>query len=74
MSDVDPALHPAGLRNIDRHQIAENQPHTLVVDREIAFLRSVNVRRFAAVHQHGRAADNVSACEGQANRGTGQVQ
>jgi hypothetical protein len=72
MSDVIFALHPRAARNIDRHQIAENQAPTLVVERQFAFLRSVNVGRFGTVHQHGQATDKVPVNEGLASRGTGQ--
>ncbi|MCY1672252.1 hypothetical protein OVA07_14695 [Novosphingobium sp. SL115] len=74
MSDVDFALHPWAARNIDRHQITENQTSTLVVERQFAFLRFVNVGRFVAVHQHGQATDKVPANEGLASRGAGQEQ
>ncbi|MES2301939.1 MAG: hypothetical protein V4521_07710 [Pseudomonadota bacterium] len=74
MSDVDVALHPSGSANIDRHQIAENQPHTLGLERDFPFLRSVNVGRFAAVHQAAHATEKASVCEGQAIRDAGQLQ
>ncbi|MDT0507614.1 hypothetical protein [Novosphingobium sp. MMS21-SN21R] len=74
MSDVDVALHPQAHRNIDRRQIAGNQPHTLVEHAEFAFLRFVNVGRFAAVHQADHAMDEIPVCEGQAIRGAGQLQ
>lgn len=64
MSDVDAALHPSQAMDIDRHQIGGNQPYTLVVDGKLAILRFVNVGRFPAVHQHGRAPDEVLAYEG----------
>ncbi len=64
MSDVDAALHPTGASDIDRHQISRKQAPTLVVVRKMKFLRSVNVGRFAAVHQHDRATDNVLVYEG----------
>ena len=64
MSDVDAALHPWGGRNIDPGQITLNQPHTLVLHRDFAFLRSVNVRRFGAVHQAVRAADDLGPARG----------
>lgn len=74
MSDVDVALHPRGSANIDRHQIAENQPHTLGLEGDLPFLRFVNVGRFAAVHQADHAMDEIPVCEGQAIRGAGQLQ
>ncbi len=46
------------------HQISRKQAPTLVVVRKMKFLRSVNVGRFAAVHQHDRATDNVLVYEG----------
>lgn len=74
MSDVDAALHLHRGRNIDPGQLSEIMHYTLVVGGNLRFLRSVNVWRFAAVHQAVQATERPWANEGLASRGAGQEQ